>query len=84
MFSKYGDTIDLLFLDVMMPDIGGFEVARRCRALRPDLRVLFASGYAAESFSAGTPCPEGCTILQKPYSLAALLEAVQLQLHRPT
>ena len=41
--------VDLLFLDIMLPGLSGFEVAARCRAIRPDIPVLFASGYAAES-----------------------------------
>jgi CheY-like chemotaxis protein len=42
------DKVDLLFTDVMMPGPNGFQVAEEALALRPQLKVLFASGYAAD------------------------------------
>jgi DNA-binding response OmpR family regulator len=38
---------DLLLTDIRMPGIDGFELVERARRARPDLRVLFMSGYAA-------------------------------------
>jgi CheY-like chemotaxis protein len=52
--------IDLLFTDVVMPGLNGFETARRAKTRRPDLRVLFASGYASDLTPAGR-------LLKKPY-----------------
>jgi CheY-like chemotaxis protein len=52
--------IDLLFTDVVMPGLNGFEVARIAQRVRPDLAVLFASGYATDMTPAGR-------LLQKPY-----------------
>ncbi len=69
--------IDLLFLDVMLPGMSGFEVAARCRAVRPDIPVLFASGYAAESLGARTDIAASDTILHKPYSVEDLRAAVR-------
>ena len=40
--------VDLLFTDVVMPGIDGFEVARRARQQVPTLKVLFTSGYTGE------------------------------------
>jgi PAS domain S-box-containing protein len=45
LFSTFKDEIELLILDVVMPDKGGREVAEAARQLRPDIRVLFNSGY---------------------------------------
>jgi two-component system cell cycle sensor histidine kinase/response regulator CckA len=39
---------DLLLTDIRMPGVNGFEFVKRARQTRPDLRVLFMSGYAAE------------------------------------
>jgi two-component system cell cycle sensor histidine kinase/response regulator CckA len=52
--------VDLLFTDVVMPGINGFEVARRAVAHSPRLKVLFASGYATDLTPAGR-------LLKKPY-----------------
>ena len=62
--------IDLLFTDIVMPGgINGFELGRLARQRRPQLPVLYATGYAA-SFSA----PEqGAGILAKPYREADLI-----------
>jgi PAS domain S-box-containing protein len=69
--------IDLLFLDVMLPGLSGFEVAARCRALRPDIPVLFASGYAAESLAAKAEVTASDLILHKPYSVTDLRDVVR-------
>jgi CheY-like chemotaxis protein len=37
--------IDLLFTDVMMPGMDGFTLAERARAARPDLKILYTTGY---------------------------------------
>ena len=68
--------VDLLFFDVMMPRMGGFEATRECRKLRPDLPVIFASGYAADSVDEGESIPDGAHVLQKPYRSEALLRLV--------
>jgi PAS domain S-box-containing protein len=68
-------SLDLLVTDVVMPGIRGDELARRLRALRPDLRVLFMSGYTGEDFVRGEADP-ATGFLPKPFSPGALLEAV--------
>jgi CheY-like chemotaxis protein len=45
LFSARKEEIELLILDVVMPDKGGREVAESARQLRPDIRILFNSGY---------------------------------------
>ena len=76
-FAADPGKFDLLFLDVMMPGLSGFEVAARCRSLRPDIPVLFSSGYAAESLRARAEMDSKDPILRKPYGAEALLAAVR-------
>jgi two-component system, cell cycle sensor histidine kinase and response regulator CckA len=76
-FATNPGQFHLLFLDIMMPGLSGFEVAARCRALRPEIPVLFASGYAAESLGAKGEMTANDTILRKPYDPDALRAAVR-------
>jgi CheY-like chemotaxis protein len=68
--------IDLLFTDIVMPGMNGFELGRRARERRPQLPVLYATGYAA-SYTA----PEkGADVLAKPYREADLLTKLRVLL----
>jgi len=73
--------IDLLFTDVVIPGgMGGFDLARRALELRPRIRVVFTSGYAA-SFNAVGDLPG--EFLQKPYRDEDLRRALQRALGTP-
>jgi PAS domain S-box-containing protein len=68
--------IDLLFTDIVMPGMNGFELGRLARERRPQLPVLYATGYAA-SYTA----PEkGADVLAKPYREADLLTKLKVLL----
>jgi two-component system, cell cycle sensor histidine kinase and response regulator CckA len=64
--------IALLIADVVMPGEGGVEVARRLTATRPDLRVLFISGYTEDTMLAHGLPSKGVTFLRKPFTPAVL------------
>ena len=67
---------DLVLTDLMMPGIGGAELARRLKARWPGLPVLFMSGYSAEDLRGqGLLDPDGVTI-QKPFKPEILLRSV--------
>lgn len=44
--------VDVLFTDVVMPDVDGIELAKRAQALRPSIRVLFATAYYSRASAA--------------------------------
>jgi PAS domain S-box-containing protein len=75
---------DLVLTDLMMPGIGGAELARRLKARWPDLPVMFMSGYSAEDLRRqGAVDPEG-VIIQKPFKPDSLLRSVNLVLATST
>jgi PAS domain S-box-containing protein len=68
--------VDLLLTDMVMPKLGGLEVAAELRALRPDLKVLYMSGYAEGALGPGALGAD-TSLLEKPFSFAALTDAVR-------
>jgi len=74
--------IDLLVTDVVMPRLGGRELARRLTELRPAMKVLYMSGYAENALAFGGVLSEGIDFIQKPYSLDALAARIRQVLDR--
>jgi two-component system, chemotaxis family, CheB/CheR fusion protein len=68
--------IDLLVTDVVMPELGGREVAERALKLRPDMRVLFVSGHTQDVLLKGG-IQKGAAFLQKPFTPAGLAQKVR-------
>ncbi len=74
--AQYGSAIDILISDVVMPRLGGFELAKQLRQTRPELPILFVSGYSDQRppLSDGTKAPS--RFLEKPYKLNELAKTV--------
>jgi len=74
--DRYGGMIDLLITDVVMPRMGGRELADHISRRYPQLRMLYVSGYAAPEFEGGRVTPTGA-FLSKPFAVEALLLKVR-------
>jgi two-component system cell cycle sensor histidine kinase/response regulator CckA len=75
--------LDLLLTDVVMPGLSGPEIAEQVSALHPRVRVLFTSGYSDEAISRHGVLKPGVSLLEKPFSVEALLERVRRTLTEP-
>ena len=80
---KHAGSIDLLITDVVMPQMLGKEVAERVSAVRPDVRVLFMSGYAEPILTSQGTLEPGVTLVEKPFSESQLLSKVRDVLDTP-
>jgi FixJ family two-component response regulator len=69
--------------DVVMPGISGLELEARLAPVRPDMRVLFMSGYPDEVIGHRGVLAEDVAFLRKPFSPEALAREVREVLDRP-
>jgi CheY-like chemotaxis protein len=68
-----GERFDILFTDIIMAGgMTGVDLARNVRRQRPDLKILFTSGYAEPAILKGGVLTEGAGWLGKPYSISEL------------
>ena len=68
--------IDLMFTDVVMPGMSGRELAQRARAVQPDLKIIYTSGYAHDAIVHGGRLDAGVELIAKPFTFQALAEKV--------
>jgi PAS domain S-box-containing protein len=69
---------DLLFTDLVMPNgIGGQELWRRARTLRPGLKALFTTGYSEQFVNARSDADRSVPVLSKPYRRESLAKAIR-------
>ncbi len=77
-WEEHAAEIDLLLTDLMMPDgMTGHELAEQLRAKRPNLKVIYISGYSPEFAGADLALKEGINFLQKPFPPHKLLQTVR-------
>ncbi len=74
--------IDLMMSDVMLPHIDGRKLAEIARAARPDLKVLFVTGYAENATYRGHFLDPGMDMLTKPFALDAFGAKVRSMIER--
>lgn len=82
--SRHDGPIDLLLTDVVLPRISGPEIARQARELRPELRVLFMSGFTDETLTQHGLSSLEPDLLAKPFSSSTVLARVRRRLDDPT
>ena len=73
----YNGVIDLMITDVVMPQMGGARLAAELASDRPEMRVLFVSGYAETTFQHHGAIDVTTRFLQKPFSLKTLARKIR-------
>jgi len=76
LYRKKQKEIDLVILDMIMPDMSGVEVFRKLKEITPEVRVLLASGYSADGEAAEIIDQESTGFIQKPFTIKKLSDRI--------
>jgi two-component system cell cycle sensor histidine kinase/response regulator CckA len=80
--QQYGGAIDLMVTDVVMPRMSGNQLVEHARPLRPDMRVLYVTGYSEEAIARQGQLTEGIELLPKPFTPGVLTAKIRQILDR--
>lgn len=80
---RYEGPIHLLLTDVVMPQMNGWELAQRLAPARPDMKILYMSGYLADTIGYGGVPEAKKAFLQKPFTPDVLLNKVREAMDAP-
>jgi two-component system cell cycle sensor histidine kinase/response regulator CckA len=75
--ERLGGWVDLVVTDLVMPEMGGIEFSREVRERSPETRLIFMSGYAADTAQQQELRERGALFLEKPFTADNLLATVQ-------
>ena len=76
LFIARHDDIDLLITDLVMPGMGGRDLAVQCSAIRGSLKVIYISGYTRDSLLSPQTFEEGTEFIEKPFRSDAILDRI--------
>jgi CheY-like chemotaxis protein len=76
-YKKNYDKIDMVILDMIMPDMGGGETYDKLKEINPDIKVLLSSGYSIDGLATEI-LERGCNgFIQKPFNMADLSKKIR-------
>jgi signal transduction histidine kinase/CheY-like chemotaxis protein len=78
------DKIDLMLSDVIMPNMNGRQLADRLAQVRPDMKVIFMSGYTDNVIAENGILEAGASFIQKPFNPTSLLKLIREKLDSPS
>lgn len=71
------EAFDMLLADIVMPGMDGIELSQKAVQLRPGLKVMFITGFAAVATQPGNPALKNTRVLSKPFHLNDLVQQVE-------
>ena len=71
---------DLLLTDIVMPEMDGIELAQRAVRRKPDVKVMFITGFAAVAMHEKSRTPRSAKVFSKPFHLKDLIAQIELLL----
>ncbi len=74
--SSYSGSFDLMLTDVIMPEMNGKDLAAKIKELKPELKILFMSGYTGEEMRTRGVLEPGMNFIQKPFTPDSLIAKV--------
>lgn len=81
-FEGIEDSIDLLMTDIMMPGMDGTHLAEKMREVRPDLKIIYNSGFCDDEIFNGAEMDDRATFIAKPYQPDTLARKIKDLLDR--
>jgi len=82
--ERHGTIIDMVLTDVIMPGMNGRELAERVLAIRPEMKVLYMSGYPGDTIGEHGFLEKGLHFIPKPFTFETLARKVREVLDNPT
>jgi PAS domain S-box-containing protein len=77
MISNKNTPIDLIITDMIMPEMNGYELAEKLKVIKPDIRIIFTSGYTEDHIASNGIVDESIYFLPKPYSPKTMAKKVR-------
>jgi two-component system cell cycle sensor histidine kinase/response regulator CckA len=77
LWDRHAGMIDVVVTDMVMPNMSGKELVERLRSLKPEVKVIYMSGYASSILSTGNKFGSDVIFLQKPFRPAELNQTVR-------
>jgi CheY-like chemotaxis protein len=83
LYQKESEQIDLVILDMMMPNISGVETFAALRAINPSARIMLSSGYSKDGQAQSLLDAGAVDFVQKPFTISQLTLKVSQALNHP-
>lgn len=82
-YQQFQQEIDLLILDVVMPELGGPDALKQIQQINPDVKAIFATGYDKQSSLKRAKLTKSALVLTKPFEIHHLSQMIQKVLASP-